>query len=197
MSSIVGPNIGRVKVDFQKLAKAKIGELSAEVAAFARETVNDAKLAVPRGSDSRLLSAITANKINEYQYELVAQTKYAAYVEFGTKTKVRIPQGAKDIAESAKEAAAQAKRDGKSGSIADMEKSIRRWVEKKGIAGSYSVKTRKLSKSKESRSQVEAAVFAIMRHILRVGIEPQPYFYPAIIKNRRKLNTKIRKIIRK
>jgi hypothetical protein len=33
---------------------------------------------------SRLRSSISANKIKDYLYELVAQVDYAAYVEFGT-----------------------------------------------------------------------------------------------------------------
>jgi phage gpG-like protein len=41
----------------------------------------------------RLKNAITQKKISKLNYEIVAQTNYAAYVEFGTGGLVDIPQG--------------------------------------------------------------------------------------------------------
>lgn len=188
--SLSGPNIGRVQADFKNLTFHKLKELSREVGAFAQDTANDAKRLAPVGADTLLRKSISAKKVSEYQYEIAAQTKYAAYVEFGTRSKVSIPPGAEEIA---KEAFAFAKSN--KGSIAEFKKSLTRWVEKKGIAGLYSVKTRKLSKSKDSKALVEQAVFAIMMKILRVGIEPQPYFFPAIQQNTIKLDKRLRQII--
>jgi HK97 gp10 family phage protein len=45
-----------------------------------------------------LRSSITAKREATLSYELVAQSYYAPYVEFGTKTKVDVPAGLEDYA---------------------------------------------------------------------------------------------------
>lgn len=192
MSSIIRPNIGRIKVNFEKLANKKLDELNLAVGAFAQDTVNAAKTAAPK-NEGRLVNSISSKRIGQYQYELVAQTKYSAYVEFGTKRKVKIPPGAAGIA---KEALANARRE--PGTIEEFEKAITRWVRLKGIRFESAAKYQSGKKVGQNKKLTfEQTAFFIMMKILRVGIEPQPFFYPAIIKNRRKLNNEVRKIIRK
>lgn len=40
-----------------------------------------------------LKNSITINPINKFTYELVAQKEYAPFVEFGTKSSVKVPKG--------------------------------------------------------------------------------------------------------
>lgn len=76
---------------------------------------------------------------------------YAGYQEFGTKTKVNVPP------EMASEA--DKFRNGK-GSYEDFKQAISEWMRSKGIPAE--------------------ALFPIMAKIMRVGIEPQPFMYPAM-----------------
>jgi|SRR6187402_402357 len=75
---------------------------------------------------------------------------YAGYQEFGTKTKVNVPP------EMASEA--DKFRNGK-GSYEDFKDAIAAWMRSKGIPAE--------------------ALFPIMAKIMRVGIDPQPFMYPA------------------
>jgi len=53
--------------------------MAANTEAMASEAKNRAPV-----DTGRLRASITSNKIRNYSYELVAQTKYAPYLEFGT-----------------------------------------------------------------------------------------------------------------
>ena len=53
--------------------------MAANTEAMATEAKNRAPV-----DTGRLRASITSNKIRNYSYELVAQTKYAPYLEFGT-----------------------------------------------------------------------------------------------------------------
>lgn len=53
--------------------------MAANTEAMASEAKNRAPV-----DTGRLRASITSNKIKNYSYELVAQTNYAAYLEFGT-----------------------------------------------------------------------------------------------------------------
>lgn len=53
------------------------------IAANVEAMAGEAKNRVPTDT-GRLKNSITANKITQYSYTLVAQADYAAYVEFGT-----------------------------------------------------------------------------------------------------------------
>lgn len=56
---------------------------------------------------------------------------------------------------------------------------IEQWVKRKGIAGLFSIKTRKGSKSKKSDSLIKTAIFFIRRKIMREGFKAQPFLGPA------------------
>lgn len=96
---------------------------------------------------------------------------YGAYMEFGTGGKVET-RGYDDYASTF-----QGK---KGGTMQEFIKALAAWVQKKGLAGTYSVKTRKRTgaKSKHS-SQDDKVAWAIAISILKYGIRPHPWLLPA------------------
>ena len=64
---------------------------------------SEAKLNAPKGVNSVLRGSIKTQKDEEMKRIVVADTHYAPYVEFGTKSKVDIPSGLEDYAKLLKE----------------------------------------------------------------------------------------------
>ncbi len=56
---------------------------------------------------------------------------------------------------------------------------ILEWVKKKGIAGSFSIKTKKASKSKSSQAAVKTAAYFIWKSIKEKGFKAKPFLGPA------------------
>lgn len=101
---------------------------------------------------------------------IVAQTFYAPFIEFGTKGKYLPIPGT--------EAIAQQFQGMKGGNFQEMLKFIELWVARKGIAGTYSTKTRKRTGGKALQSsQNKSAAFAIALSILKHGLTPHPFFF--------------------
>lgn len=94
--------------------------------------------------------------------------EYAGYQEFGTKTKVNVPP------EMASEA--DKFRNGK-GTYEDFKEAILAWMRSKGIPAE--------------------ALFPIMAKIMRVGIDPQPFMYPAFKEVEQYLPTTINDVIQR
>jgi HK97 gp10 family phage protein len=115
-------------------------------------------------------------------FEIVAQRFYAPFVEFGTKGKYLPIPGTEKIAAEFK--------GYKGGDFMDLLRMIVRWVKRKGIAGTYSVKTRRRTGSKINQyAEDYSAAWPIALSILRNGISPHPFFFkqqevvwPAMIK---------------
>jgi hypothetical protein len=96
---------------------------------------------------------------------------YAPYLEFGTGGKVDT-QGYGEFANTFK---------GKTnGTFDEMIKALVLWVKRKGLVGTYSIKTQKRTGNRKVQSKEnDAAAYAIALSILRKGIRPQPYLIPA------------------
>jgi hypothetical protein len=61
-----------------------------------------------------------------------------------------------------------------------MIKALVLWVKRKGLVGTYSIKTQKRTGNRKVQSkETDAAAYAIALSILRKGIRPQPYLIPA------------------
>lgn len=182
------PDYRKAIVEIEKQTDKVLERVRLEIKDTADNVVLNAKSRSPI-NESLLRNSISNKEITPFQYEIVANAKYAAFMEFGTRTLVDIPPGAEEIAAEARKI--------KGGTIAEMEKSIRRWVRLKGIVGTYSVKTKRRTKRNAAEEAREnSAVFLIMRKILRIGVRPQPFFYPAIKEETKTLGNRITKIIR-
>lgn len=89
--------LDRLQKKLDALPKKLTTEVGGEIEAGARNIERNAKIQVPVDT-GRLKNAISAYKAGPITWEVVAQTNYAAYVEFGTGTAVRVPSGLEDYA---------------------------------------------------------------------------------------------------
>jgi hypothetical protein len=143
--------------------------VSAEVQSAGAEFTSLARRDVPI-DQAKLKSAISYYNVADLSVGIVAQTFYAAFMEFGTKGKYRAIPGTEEIAASFK--------GYKGGDFMELLRSIAAWVKRKGIAGRYSVKTRKRVGNKSDRQKEDlSAAWPIALSILKNGINPHPFFY--------------------
>jgi len=163
-------------------------EVQDEVRAAAMEYVALAKrdCVSSGGNTGTLARSISYKKETPYSYLVSANTFYAPYVEFGTKRKFKPYPGTEEFA-------AQYKGLPKRGDWIDMLMSIYKWVQRKGIGATYSVKTRK--KVRQTKDQKLQIAFAITMSILRNGVEAKPFFYKQIPIVRESLNKRIKALL--
>lgn len=95
-----------------------------------------------------------------------ASAGYAAYQEFGTKTKVQIPAEMQEVASQFK---------GKKLSEGKFKEAIADWMRRKGIP--------------------EEALWPIMAKLMSVGVNPQPFMYPGFKQGTKYLEKDIDNII--
>lgn len=96
------------------------------------------------------------------------QVNYAPYVEFGTKTKVRVPSGYAQFASQYKGI--------RGGTFADLQRNIAQWAKAKGIP--------------------EEAVFPIAMSIAKKGIPAQPFLIPAFEGQRQNLIKRLKRVFK-
>jgi hypothetical protein len=102
--------------------------------------------------------------------EIVAQKFYAPFMEFGTKGKYTPIPGTEEIAAQFK--------GYKGGDFMNLLRMIVRWVRRKGLTGTYSVKTQRRKGSKINQfAEDYSAAWPIALSILKNGINPHPYFF--------------------
>lgn len=98
----------------------------------------------------------------------------SAFQEFGTGGKVIIPMEMADLAASFK--------GKKGGDFKAFVLALVGWIKRKGLTNTYSVKTHRISK-RGTDEQNERLAYIIATKILRFGLKPQPFLYPAYVKN--------------
>lgn len=154
---------------FKSIPKAVKQELDAELHSVANEYENKAVSMAPR-DQSLLIQGIKAHH-EVLKHEIVSSAPYSAYLEFGTKSRAKIPP---DLATYASQFRGKGNGGGKG-----FYDSILEWVKRKGITGTYNVKTRRREGSKiDKQIEDEQVAFAIYLSIMRHGIHAQPFFFP-------------------
>lgn len=158
----------KFKVDIKNLNKVlkelegKGKQVNKEVEILTRENAKEisaqAKVNSPVGIDGHLRNQIEHSKVKDKHYKVVANAYYSGYVEFGIGTRVKVPTEMKNVAQAIRS-------NKRSGSFKDGLKKIEEWCAKKGIP-------------KES-------AYVIFMSILKKGIKPQPFMYPAFVKGRK------------
>ena len=78
--------------------------------------------------------------------ELISNVYYAPYIEFGTRSKVKVPAELNDYASQFK--------GKKRGDYYDFLNAILDWVKRKGITATYSVKSRRRTNTKADRERL-------------------------------------------
>lgn len=115
---------------------------------------------------SILKQGIAYFKKADLVFTVLSNASYSPFIEFGTKSRFRPIPGVKPNEYTVN----------KSGS--GFYDSILSWVKRKGITGSYSVKTRRRQGSKvEQQIEDEQIAFAIYLSIIRHGVKPHPFFF--------------------
>jgi hypothetical protein len=121
--------------------------------------------------------------------ELISNVYYAPYIEFVTRSKVKVPAELNDYASQF--------RGKKRGDYYDFLNAILDWVKRKGIAARYSVKTRKALNSKADKERLINTAQMIANSILRNGISPRPYFFPPYLRKRKELLSRVNAVIKR
>lgn len=201
MIKVTITNADNISVRFKKLSKELKDGIQMELNAWADNVATEAKKNVAQNSsdEGNLLRSIAPRYARMTQGKgtasVVASASYAAYIEFGTRKFAAayvpsLPDYWQDIASKAK---------GKSGEgdFYDFVLAIAMWVKRKGIAARYSVKTQKRLKSTKAdeKRELEAA-WAIAYKILKNGIRPRPFLYPAVNKYTPQVLDNIKQILK-
>jgi hypothetical protein len=168
-----------VQAYIKGIVKTLPKEVDKMLEAGVRNMVRDAKEAASDSVDQGFLKGqITAKKNGELDWSMVSGASYSPFIEFGTKGNYQPIAGID---------ASQFKGTGGDGK--DFFKNILNWVRRKGIAGTYSVKTRRRTGKIDRQKQDEQLAFAIMMSIKEHGVKAHPFFFkqfdkhaPAIIK---------------
>lgn len=116
----------------------------------------------------RLRTAIVADS-QGLSLEIVAQTSYAGYQEFGTKSNAQVPTELTSYA-------AAMRGQGDNGGLSPLQ-ALEQWVKRKGLAATYSVKTRRRTRSKNEAALTKQIAFMVWRKIKRQGVRAQSYLF--------------------
>lgn len=157
-----------VKAEFASVTANLKEIVSTAQQEMAAEWVRNAKADAPI-DQSTLKAEITWYQDGQ-NVAIVSNAFYSPFMEFGTKGKYRAIPGTESIAAQFK--------GYKGGDFMELLRAIVRWVARKGISGTYSVKTRKRLGSKVTKyAEDYAAAWPIAMSILRNGVTPHPFFF--------------------
>lgn len=151
--------------------------------------VNLSRRMAPK-DEGQLSRGIQRVDIDPLDYEFVSLSGYSAYMEFGTKSRFSAPAEVANFA-------AQFKQQGPKIGFKNLFLIIKDWVKRKGIAGRFSVKTRRRVGGKSQQdAEDSAAAFAITISILRKGVHPHPFFFPAFFEVRGKIIKNVEAVLK-
>jgi hypothetical protein len=163
-------------------SKRKEIQINAALKDWANRTSRDAKALVSaNSSDTGFLQNSISPEYGKGYSAVVAASKYAAYVEFGTR---KFASQYVSTLPSDWKAYAATFKGSSGGSITEFFNAILEWVQRKGIVATYSVKTgrRQRGGAKEQDRSVRAAELIVFK-ILRDGVKAKPFIYPSVNKN--------------
>lgn len=148
----------------KNLPKVLMEEIDGEVRYAAEYWAGLSKRDAPKDVGF-LAGGIDAKHISEGISEVVSNADYSAYMEWGTKTRVKVPGDLQTYA-------SQFKGKGNGG---DMKKMILAWCERKGISKEY--------------------WYPIFLSIIRKGVHPHPFFFIQVPLVEKQLFTNVQKIL--
>jgi HK97 gp10 family phage protein len=170
-------NFGSVNKRFEKLSQDVKNNIKDEIAASVLKIQSDAKKNAPVNLGTLRNSIYIAEEdkgANQYIFGVGSNASYAAYVEFGTGGKVRIPPGYENYAAQFKGKAG--------GKFNDMILALMEWGIRKGY----------ITPGKGARQH---AYFMALK-ILKKGLRAQGFLIPAFEAEKPKLIQRIEKIIK-
>ena len=162
MISIKVQGIDTIIKKFDELGAKSQGNIQAALNDWADRTATNAKqLVASNSSDEGNLLRSIFPVYGQGGASVIASTRYAAYIEFGTRKFAS--SYVSSLPDDWQALAATTRGPSGSGKFKDMVLSIMSWCKRKGID--------------------EKAAYPIARSILINGIRPRPFLYPAAIKN--------------
>jgi len=182
---------------FDTLSKESQTKVQSALNTFADATAQDAKSLVSSKqiTDEGALLRSISPLYGQGSAGVVANSKYAAYMEFGTRKFATsyissLPAEWSTYANQFKGPAG--------GTFKEFVLSIMAWMKRKGIkGGTYSVKTRRRKGNKAQKEAEDKSVaYAIAKKILRDGIKERPFIYPAVNKNLPKLRKDLKELLK-
>lgn len=168
--------------NFTNLGVEGIRMADAVIASNVDGMVLEAKQSAPAdlGKIRQSLGKEKVSEDNTVGYNFFCNALEAGFQEFGTGGKVDVPSEMADIASTFQ--------GYKGGSMQEFILALIGWVRRHGLTGVYSIKTHKRIGTNASNLDADTqAAWAIARSILRNGLKPQPFFYPAFVNGRSKL----------
>lgn len=175
---------GRIKAAPAKLRKEIGGELKESA-----NRINGKQLRLLPVDEGGLKQGTVVKHASDLEHELLSSKRYAPFMEFGTKSKAVIPPELQEFAK-------QFNQSGPKMKFAEFLLIIVAWVRRKGIAGKYSVKTRKRLGGKATKEAEDtAAAYPIAVSILRKGVNPHPFFYAPYLEEKPKIIKQVKKIL--
>jgi hypothetical protein len=158
-----------LKAEFATLSSDLPKIVSSELQTMAQEWVLLAKKDSP-ADQATLRGGISFSQRDKLVYDIFSNAFYSPFMEFGTKGKYQPIPGTEKIAAEFK--------GYKGGDFMEFLRNIVRWVKRKGITGTYSVKTRKRTGSKINQiAEDYSAAWPIAMSILKNGVNPHPFFF--------------------
>ncbi len=150
-------------------------DVQGELDAWAIKTSTIAKELAP--VDEGHLKQSIHPEFEKNKASVTVNVDYAAYLEFGTRKFAAIYVAT--LPQDWQTFASQYRGSG-GGSFGQFVMELTEWVRRKGISGTYSVKTQRRTGSKISQeSEDHEMAYRIALKIVRNGIKPQPFLYPA------------------
>ena len=154
-----------------------LSAIESNVQVISREQKRRAPVGVSGGGGG--LRGLTSFDLVNGSYILFSNARYAPFIEFGTRGKFRL-----QYSETAAYAS-QFKGKGGGGSYEEFIRLLTAWVRKKGLAGRYSVKTkRRLGSKAQRQSEDEKLARFLAFYITKNGIRPQPFFFAPFFERR-------------
>lgn len=182
--------LDKVVKNLKQLPENIINDVDKALARGANDIVNLARQLTPV-DEGKLRNATTSARLDRAAYEITNNVFYAPYQEFGTGPKYKPQAGFEDVAAAAKNLPNR-------GNFRQMVAELTQWVKRKGISGTYSVKTRKRTgRKKDNEKQDRQIAYLIARKILREGLEPKPFFIPAVKAYQEKILEDVKKAVTK
>lgn len=153
-----------------RIANASLNAVALNIAA-------SAKLQAP-AAFGKIRQGIITEQTGELQYAVISTAPESPFQEFGTGGKVSVPDQLSDVASSFQGA--------RGGGMQAFIQSLIDWIKLRGLTNTYSIKTHRVSK-RGTADENEQLAWAIAKKILRDGLTPQPFLWPAFMQESPKL----------
>lgn len=177
---------------FDRLIKEFPDKISYVLDGAADEIVRNAKRAAPkdRGETQQGISADISKPLSK---QITSRAPHSAWIEFGTGK-----YAAQYVSTLPAEYAAYAAQFKTGSKKFPPIKVIAEWVKRKGLAGTYSIKTKRRTGNKATREKQDLQVaYLIARAIFINGVHPHPFMIPALIAQAPKINRDLTALLNK